>query len=78
MSKPLTLQDREDKGDVDPRSLDRFNNFPSKRNVRFPSYFDSFCNFSRFLTLSIRAALPKCRRYWEHQIPPAAANMAIV
>jgi hypothetical protein len=75
MTKPLTLRNREDKGDVDPRSAD---SFPQKWNARFPSYFDDFCIFSRFLALSMRAALTKRRPRREHKITPAAANMAIV
>ena len=75
MSKPLTLRNREDKGDVDPRSAD---NFQQKQNARFPSCFDDFRIFSRFLALSVRAALTKRRPRREHEITPAAANMAIV
>ena len=78
MSKPLTLRNRVDKGDVDLDSLARSQNFPSKRNVRFPSYFDDFYNFSRFLALSLHAAFRKRRLGREHEITPAAAIMAIV
>ena len=75
MTKPLTLRNREDKGDVDPRLAD---SFPQKWNARFPSCFDDFCIFSRFLALSPRAAFTKRRPRREHEITPAAANMAIV
>jgi len=78
MSKPLTLRNRVDKGDVDLDSLARSQNFPSKRNVRFPSYFDDFYNFSWFLALSLRATLTKRRFGRKHEITPAAAIMPIV
>jgi hypothetical protein len=78
MSKPLTLRNREDKGDVDLDSLTRFQSFPCNRNIRFPSYFDDFYNFSCFLALSLRATLTKRRFGRKHEITPAAAIMAIV
>jgi len=75
MSKPLTLLNREYKGDVDPASR-RF--LSQKPNARSPSYFRSFCIFARFLALQMGAALMKRRRRQEHGIPHAAAIMAIV
>ena len=78
MTKPLTLRNREDKGDVDLGSQDEFDGFKRTLKFRFPSYFDDFCIFSRFLALSMRAALTKRRPRREHKITPAAANMAIV
>ena len=78
MSKPLTLRNREDKGDVDLGSRNNFDRFPHKPNTRFPSYFDDFCSFSKFLALWMRAASTKRRARREHEITPAAANMAIV
>jgi len=75
MSKPLTERNREDKGDVDPDSRD---NFPRTRKTCFPSYFDAFCIFSRFLILSLRGAFTKPHRDWKEEIAPAAAFMAIV
>jgi hypothetical protein len=72
------VRNREDKGDVDLDSPARFQSFPCNRNVRFPSYFDDFYNFSRLLALSLRAAFTKRRSEREHEITPAAASMAIV
>ena len=75
MSKPLTLLNREDKGDVDPGSQ-RFT--ARKLSTRFPSYFSDFCAFRRFLVLQMSAAFLKRRLRRKCQIPPAAACMAIV
>ena len=75
MSKPLTLLNREYKGDVDPDS--RSVSAP-KLSARSPSYFRSFYIFARFLALQMGAALMKRRRRQKHGIPYAAAIMAIV
>lgn len=75
MSKPLTLRNREDKGDVDA-GLREYS--PRALQTVFPSYFDDFYNFSRFLALSLHAAFRKRRLGREHEITPAAAIMAIV
>jgi hypothetical protein len=75
MSKPLTLRNREDKGDVDP-ALREYSS--RARNTVFPSYFDDFYKFSHFLALSLLAAFIKRRVGREHEITPAAAIMAIV
>jgi hypothetical protein len=75
MSKPLTLLNREDKGDVDPGSQ-RF--IARKRSARFPSYFTDFCVFLRFLMLRLKAAFRKRLLHSESKIPLAAAFMAIV
>ncbi|HVI83589.1 MAG TPA: hypothetical protein VM717_12725 [Chthoniobacterales bacterium] len=74
MSKPLTLRDREDKGDVDAGSRDSFSH---ERNSRFPSYFDDFCIFSRSLGLQMAAAFTRRRRHLKSNIDPATATMAI-
>ena len=75
MSKPLTPPNREDKGDVDP-GLEE--SFPQPRKVRFPSYFDDFRNFLRFLALQMGRTPEKRRRHQRREIPNAAAIMAIV
>jgi len=75
MSKPLTLLNREDKGDVDPGSRDFFAETPS---ARFPSYFDDFCAFARFLMLQLNAACNKRVVPCKRKFPLAAAIMAIV
>ena len=75
MSKPLTLLNREYKGDVDPDS--RSVSAP-KLSARSPSYFGSFYIFARFLVLLMCAALMKRRLGQTHGIPDAAAIMAIV
>ena len=75
MSKPLTVLNREDKGDVDPGSH-RF----IARNLsgRFPSYLANFCVFLRFWMLRMNAALRKRLVRSKAKIPLAAAFMAIV
>ena len=78
MTRPLTPRNREDKGDVDLGSQDGFDGFKRTLEFRFPSYFDDFCIFSRFLALSPRATFTKRRPRREREITPAAANMAIV
>jgi hypothetical protein len=75
MSKPLTLLNREDKGDVDFSSR-RF--VARKLSSSFPSYFTDFCVFLRFLMLRMNAAFRKHRVCSESKIPLAAAFMAIV
>jgi hypothetical protein len=75
MSKPLTLLNREDKGDVDPDSRDYF---APKLSARFPSYFLDFYTFARFLVIQPDAVLLKRRLGEKHEIPAAAAIMAIV
>jgi len=75
MSKPLTLRNREDKGDVDPGL--RINSRRTLQNLS-PSYFSDFSTFLLFLMLPMRAAFTKRRRDREHEIPTAAAIMAIV
>jgi hypothetical protein len=75
MSKPLTLLNREDKGDVDPG----WQGFLVRNlSVRFPSCFTGFCVFSRFLILRMNAASRKRLVRSKLKIPPAAAFMAIV
>lgn len=78
MTKPLTERNREDKGDVDAGSRDNFPRFLRERIAHFPSYFDVFYIFSRFLMLPQRAAFTKRHRYWKEEIAPAGAFMAIV
>ena len=75
MSKPLTLLNREDKGDVDP-SAQRF--IVHKLSANFPSYFTAFYTFSRFLMLRRNAAFRKRLLHSKSKIPVAAAYMAIV
>jgi len=75
MSKPLTLLNREDKGDVDPGSQ-RF--IARKLSASFPSYFTNFYAFSRFLMLRMIAAPRKRLLRSKPEIPLAAACMAIV
>jgi hypothetical protein len=75
MSKPLTLLNREDKGDVDPGSQ-RF--IARKPSASFPSYFNDFYAFSRFLMLRRNAAFRKRLFHSKSKIPLAAACMAIV
>jgi hypothetical protein len=75
MSKPLTLLNREDKGDVDPGSH-RF--IARKLSARFPSYFTDLCVFSHFLMLRMNAAFRKRLVRSKPKIPLAAAFMAIV
>jgi hypothetical protein len=75
MSKPLTLGNREDKGDID-------GGFGAgvvyTLKARFPSYFDDFCLFSQFLASQTLALSKELRFAREHEIPSAAAIMAIV
>ena len=75
MSKPLTLLNREDKGDVDPGSQ-RF--IARKLSASFPSYFNDFYAFSRFLMLRLNAAPRKRLLRSKRKVPLAAASMAIV
>ena len=75
MSKPLTLLNREDKGDVDPGSRDVFAEMPS---ACFPSYFDDFFAIARFLMLQLNAACNKRVVPCKPKFPLAAAIMAIV
>jgi len=75
MTKPLTLRNREDKEDVD-LSLREY--FLRTLKFTFPSCFADFCFFSQFLALPMCAAFTKRCRYQKHEIPPAAAIMAIV
>jgi hypothetical protein len=75
MSKPLTPLNREFKADANPRLRWRFVRKPS---ALFPSYFGPFCIFARFLMLQMSAALVERRLRQKHEIPPAAAIMAIV
>jgi hypothetical protein len=75
MSKPLTLLNREHKGDVDAASQSFF---AQKLSARFPSYFCDFCAFTRFLVLQMSAALVKRCLRQKHEIPDPAAIMAIV
>jgi hypothetical protein len=75
MSKPLTLVNREYKGDVDPGSRGFF---AQKLSTRSPSYFGPFWLFSPFLVVQMSAALVKRRLRQKHGIPHAAAFMAIV
>ena len=75
MSKPLTLLNREDKGDVDPGSR-RF----KARNLSacFPSCFTDFGVFSCFLMPRINATFRKRLVRFKSKTPLAAAFMAIV
>jgi hypothetical protein len=75
MSKPLTLLNREDKGDVAAGSQ-RF--IARKLSAWFPSYFTDFCIFLRFLTLRRNATFRKRLVRSKPKIPLAAAFMAIV
>jgi len=75
MTKPLTLLNREDKGDVDPGSH-RF--IARKLSPTFPSYFTSFYTFLRFLMLRMNATFKKRLVRSKPKIPLAAAFMAIV
>jgi len=75
MSKPLTLLNREHKGDVDPSSQ-RF--IAWKLSAPFPSYFSDFSPFLQFLMLQMPAAFWKLRLHLKHEVPLAAAFMAIV
>ncbi|HZR78431.1 MAG TPA: hypothetical protein VFA58_04440 [Chthoniobacterales bacterium] len=75
MSKPLTLRNREDKGEID-RAFEAF--LPRKCSGVFPSYFDNFPHFSWFSALLRRASLQKIRSAQRPEIAPAAAIMAIV
>ena len=75
MSKPLTLLNREDKGDVDPGSH-RF--IARNLSARFPSYFTDFYVFSRFLMLRMNTTFRKRLVRSKCKIPLAAAFMAIV
>jgi hypothetical protein len=75
MSKPLTLLNREDKGDVDPGSPDGFARILS---ARFPSYFGDFCAFARFSMFQLNAASRKRAVSRKTKFPLAAAIMAIV
>jgi hypothetical protein len=75
MSKPLTLLNREDKGDVDPGAQPFI---VHKLSANFPSYFVVFYTFSRFLILRRNAAFRKRLLRSKLKIPVAAAFMAIV
>ena len=75
MSKPLTLLNREDKGDIDPGSH-RF--IARNLSARFPSCLTDFCVFSCFLMLRMNAAFRKRLVSSKSKIPLAAAFMAIV
>jgi hypothetical protein len=75
MSKPLTLRNREDKGDID-RAFEAA--FLRRLNSLFPSYFDDFRLFSRFSAIRIEAWSRRLRFNRKHEIAPAAAIMAIV
>ena len=75
MTKPLTLLNREDKGDVDPGSQ-RF--VARKLSANFPSYFNDFYVVLRFLILRLNVARRKRVVYSELGIPLTAACMAIV
>ena len=75
MSKPLTLLNRVDKGDVDPGS-DHF--IARKLRASFPSYFTNFYVLSRFLKLRRNAAFRKRLLRSQPKIPLTAAFMAIV
>ena len=75
MSKPLTLLNREDKGDVDPGSQ-RF--IARKLSASFPSYFNDFYAFSHSLMLRMNAASRKRLIRSKRKLPLAAASMAIV
>jgi len=75
MSKPLTLLNREDKGDVDPGSQ---HFIARKLSANFPSYFSDFSPFLQFLMLQMPAAFWKPRLHRKHEVPRAAACMAIV
>jgi len=75
MSKPLTLLNREDKGDVDPGSRDFFAETPS---ARFPSYFGDFDIFNLFLLLRAGAQLSQRRTGSKREFPLITAFMAIV
>jgi hypothetical protein len=75
MSKPLTLLNREDKGDVDPGS----HRFKARNlSARFPWCFTDFFVFSCFLTLRMNATFRKRLVRFKSKIPLAAAFMAIV
>jgi hypothetical protein len=75
MSKPLTLLNREDKGDVDPgpRACPAQN-----LSARFPSYFGDFFAFLRFSMLRMGAAFSKRLVPPKLKVPLTAAFMAIV
>ena len=75
MSNPLTLLNREDKGDVDPGS-DGF--ITRKLSASFPSYLTNFYVLSRFLILRRNAAFRKRLIHSQPEIPLTAAFMAIV
>jgi hypothetical protein len=75
MSKPLTLLNREDKGDVD-LGAQRF--ITRNASANLPSYCTEFCVFSRFLMLRRNAAFTKRLVRSKPKIPLAAAFMAIV
>jgi hypothetical protein len=75
MSKPLTLLNREDKGDVDAGAQ---RSTAHKLSAHFPSYFTFFYTFSRFLMLRRNAASRKRLLRSKAKIPLAAACMAIV
>jgi hypothetical protein len=75
MTKPLTERNREDKGDVD---LSLRDNSPRTLKTCFPSYFEVFCIFLRFLMLPLQATFTKRHHLRKEEIAPAAAFMAIV
>jgi hypothetical protein len=75
MSKPLTVRNREDKGEID-RAFEAF--LPLRCGGVFPSYFDNFPHFSWFSALLTPAPLQKICPGQKPEIAPAAAIMAIV
>ena len=75
MSKPLTLLNREDKGDAD---LGSYRFITRKLSARSPSCFTDFCVFSCSLMLGTNAAFKKRLVPSKRKIPLAAAFMAIV
>jgi len=75
MSKPLTLLNREDKGDVDPGSQSFI---ARKVSASFPSYFTDFYVFSRFLMTRMNVAFRKRFVCSKLNFLLATAIMAIV
>ena len=75
MSKPLTLRNREDKGEVD-RGLEARVTVCLKAG--FPSYFDRFSQFFPFLAPWTKVWSRRLRFRQEHEITSTAAIMAIV
>ena len=75
MSKPLTLRNREDKGEV---NLGLEARVTVCLKARFPSYFDSFSQFFPLLALRRQMWSRRLRFRQEHEITSTAAIMAIV